>query len=116
MYALEATNLPPGLVVPVRTGIAIAIPDGWQCCVRSRSGLASKGVIVINSPGTIDSGYRGEVKVLMLNENRITDYVIKAGDRIAQLSFERVFDAEFEQVSALPTSDRGTGGFGSTGL
>lgn len=100
----------------VKTGLRIAVPDGYEAQVRTRSGMALKyGLTVMNSPGTIDSGYRGEVGVILQNHN---DYamIIKQGERIAQLVFCPVVRADFTQVEELPDSERGSGGFGSTGV
>ena len=100
----------------VPTGIAFALPDGYAGFVQPRSGLALRhGVTCLNSPGLIDSGYRDELKVLLVNTDPDTDYEVSRGDRIAQLVIQRVEQAEFAVVDALPTSQRGTGGFGHTG-
>lgn len=102
----------------IKTGLFIAIPEGYEVQVRPRSGLALKlGVSVLNTPGTIDSDYRGEVGVIIINHD-IHPFVIQHGDRIAQLVIKETNQIEFEEVQTfddLPTSDRGTGGFGSTG-
>lgn len=101
-------------VVP--TGIAIAVPEGYAAFVHPRSGLSSKhGVTVVNAPGTIDSGYRGEIKVPLINLDAKTPLRIARGDRIAQLVIQAVAQADFEIVDTLDASDRGAGGFGSTG-
>lgn len=100
----------------VKTGIKIAIPYGYVGLVHPRSGLALKsGITVLNAPGTIDSGYRGEVGVILYNTSDI-DFEVKPGDRIAQLVIQKVSTVEFEVVNALTESDRGEGGFGSTGV
>jgi dUTP pyrophosphatase len=100
----------------VRTGISLEVPQGYECQVRPRSGLALKfGTTVLNSPGTIDSDYRGEVKVLLLC-TAPWNPVIKKGDRIAQLVFAPVVQAQFEVADELNETDRGEGGFGSTGV
>lgn len=100
----------------VPTGIALALPDGYAGFVQPRSGLASKhGVTMVNAPGLIDSGYRGEVHVLLVNLDPTHDYEIRRGDRIAQLVIQRVEHAEFRLVDELPPSDRGAGGFGHSG-
>jgi len=102
--------------VLVKTGIKIAIPEGYVGLVHPRSGLALKhGITVLNTPGTIDAGYRGEVGVILLNTGSI-DFEVKAGDRIAQLVIQKVEYADFEVVDALTDTDRGNGGFGSTGV
>lgn len=101
----------------VSTGVAIAIPEGYAGFVQPRSGLALKnGVTVLNSPGLIDSGYRGELKVLLINTDPVDDFVITKGERIAQLVLQRVEQATFTVVDELPDSERGEGGFGSTGV
>ncbi|MGI9606971.1 MAG: dUTP diphosphatase [Acidimicrobiales bacterium] len=101
----------------VPTGAAIAIPDGYAGFVQPRSGLALKhGVTCLNSPGLIDSGYRGELKVLLVNTDPSTPFEIARGDRIAQLVIQRVEHCIFKEVDELPPSDRGEGGFGSTGV
>lgn len=107
--------IPPGMVFLVPTGISVAVPDGYEMQVRPRSGLAKKGITVINSPGTVDSPYRGEVGVLLINHSQVP-MEINVGDRIAQLVFAPVCKAELEVVEELPQSDRGEGGFGSTGI
>lgn len=100
----------------VPTGVAIAIPDGYAGFVQPRSGLALKhGVTVLNSPGLIDSGYRGELKVLLINTDPKDDFAVKRGDRIAQLVIQRVDAARFVVVDELPESERGEQGFGSSG-
>lgn len=100
----------------VPTGIAMALPDGYAGFVQPRSGLASKhGVTMVNAPGLIDSGYRGEVRVLLINLDPTEDYEVHRGDRIAQLVIQRVEQAEFRLVDELPASDRGAGGFGHSG-
>lgn len=115
LAALEAFDLAPGERVAVRTGLAIAVPDGWVGLVHPRSGLARRhGVTVANAPGTIDSGYRGEVLVLLVNLGAEAA-VFAAGDRIAQLLLQRVGRASVVEVAELDASERGAGGFGSTG-
>lgn len=99
----------------VPTGIYLEIPEGFECQIRSRSGLAAKhSIIVLNSPGTIDSGYRGEIKVILKNLN-YKSYSIKKGDRVAQMVFAPVTVATFNEVIELTNSERGEGGLGSTG-
>jgi len=101
----------------VSTGLSIALPDGFAAFVHPRSGLAIKsGIGIVNAPGTIDSGYRGEIKIIVINHDRTEDFVIKRGDRIAQLVVQRVESAQFVEVEVLPESARGAGGFGSTGV
>lgn len=100
----------------VGTGIAIAIPVGFAGFVQPRSGMALRsGVTVLNTPGLIDSGYRNEVKVILINTDPDVDYVIERGDRIAQLVIQRVERVEWEVVDELSESDRGLGGFGHSG-
>lgn len=115
LYASENYAILPGAVAKVSTDISVNVGDGWEAQVRSRSGLASRGVVVANSPGTIDAGYTGEVKVLLANAYSDDIAYVNKGDRIAQLVVQRVEDAVFERVYALPDTDRGQGGFGSTG-
>ena len=99
----------------ISTGIYLEIPEGYEVQVRSRSGLAVKnGLMVLNSPGTIDSGYRGEVKVILKNHDHHS-YDVKKGDRIAQLVMASVVRAEIEEITELSTTERNEGGFGSTG-
>jgi dUTP pyrophosphatase len=115
LYAAEAVTLEPGARALVPTGVALAIPAGFAGFVLPRSGLALRhGVTNLNTPGLIDAGYRGEVKVLLINHDRAAA-VIARGDRIAQLVIQRVEPTELIEVEELPPSDRGTGGFGSTG-
>ena len=100
----------------VPTGTAIALPEGYAGFVQPRSGLALKhGVTCLNTPGLIDAGYRGELKVLLINTDPKDDFLVRRGERIAQLVIQRVEQAEFVVVAELPQSDRGAGGFGSTG-
>lgn len=108
--------LEPGERKVVPTGISIALPDGFAAFVHPRSGLASRcGVTVVNGPGTIDAGYRGEIQVLLVNLDREHPARIRRGDRVAQLVFQRVELARFVEVERLPGSDRGAAGYGSTG-
>jgi dUTP pyrophosphatase len=109
-------TLAPGERALVPTGIAIALPDGYVALVHPRSGLAIKhGVTMVNAPGTVDAGYRGELQVILVNHDRSESVSFKRGDRIAQLVIQKVERAEFVEVRDLPGSGRGTGGFGSTG-
>ncbi len=111
----EALVLHPGARIAVPTGLAFALPDGFEAQVRPRSGLALKsGVTVANAPGTIDADYRGELKVLLVNLGE-EDFVIRRGERIAQLVIAPVVQAAWREVGALDATDRGAGGFGSTG-
>lgn len=108
--------LHPGFVIAVPTGLYFEIPDGYEIQVRSRSGLAYKsGVFVINSPGTIDSDYRGEIKVLLTSVNS-EPFEIKEGDRIGQIVLQPVTRIQFEEAEELEETERGDGGFGSTGV
>jgi dUTP pyrophosphatase len=114
--AVETITLAPGERAAVPTGLAVAIPEGYACFVHPRSGLALKhGVTMINAPGTIDAGYRGELKVLVVNLDPRDTVTLHAGDRIAQLVVQPVAAAGFVEVPELPDSARGAGGFGSTG-
>jgi dUTP pyrophosphatase len=98
------------------TGIAIALPDGYAAFVHPRSGLAARhGVSLVNAPGTVDSGYRGEIQVVLINTDRHETLHLRRGDRIAQLVIQRVERVEFTEVDELPDSVRDIGGFGSTG-
>ena len=109
-------TLAPGERALVPTGIAIALPDGYVALVHPRSGLAIKhGVTMVNAPGTVDAGYRGELQIILINHDKSEPVSFKRGDRIAQLVIQKVERAEFVEVHELPGSDRGTGGFGSTG-
>jgi dUTP pyrophosphatase len=100
----------------IGTGVALAIPEGYAGFVQPRSGLALRhGVTCLNTPGLIDSGYRDELRVLLVNTDRDADYEVRRGDRIAQLVIQRVERAEFLLVDELDASERGTGGFGHTG-
>ena len=108
--------IPPGEWKLVPTGISIALPDGYEAQVRPRSGLALKqGVSVLNTPGTVDADYRGEVGVILMNHSK-DNLVVKRGDRIAQMIINKIERIEFEQVEDLPATDRGAGGFGHTGV
>ena len=111
----EPAQIPPGGRILLPTGINLAIPKGWEAQVRPRSGLAlKKGLTVLNSPGTIDSDYRGEVKVILINLSAETQK-IEPEERIAQLVFSEVTTADFTYTESLPETSRGSGGFGSTG-
>ena len=109
-------HLEPGERALVPTGVAVALPAGYVGLVHPRSGLAARfGVTVVNAPGTVDAGYRGEVSVLLVNLDRDTAVDLSRGDRIAQLVVQRVEHARFVEVERLPGSARGAGGYGSTG-
>jgi dUTP pyrophosphatase len=112
----EAVTLGPGERATLRTGIKIALPAGFVALVHPRSGLAARhGVTIVNAPGTVDAGYRGEIAVTLLNTDPRESVSFAVGDRIAQLVIQRVERAHFVEVDALPGSHRGEGGFGSTG-
>ena len=116
LHARENVLLPPGGRALVPTGVALALPAGHAGFVQPRSGLALRhGITVVNTPGLIDCGYRDEIKVILLNTDRETAYQVTRGDRIAQLVVQRVEEAFFAEVEALPSTSRGGGGFGSTG-
>ena len=115
MTAVDVT-LAPGERALVPTGISIAFPEGYVALVHPRSGLAARhGLSLVNTPGTIDAGYRGEIKVLLINHDPTVPVELKRGDRVAQLVFQRVEQAALTEVDALPDSVRGSGGYGSTG-
>jgi dUTP pyrophosphatase len=108
--------LAPGERALVPTGVAIALPEGYVALVHPRSGLAARhGLSIVNTPGTIDAGYRGEIKVLLINHDPHEEIRLRRGDRIAQLLIQRVEIARFVEVDSLPASVRGEGGYGSTG-
>ena len=112
----ESITLEPLGRALVKTGLFLEIPEGYECQVRPRSGLAlKKGITVLNSPGTIDADYRGEVGVILINMSNET-FVVEDGERIAQLVFAQVEQAGWIEVEELTSTDRGAGGFGSTGV
>jgi len=116
LVASEAVELAPGGRATVGTGVSIALPDGYAAFVMPRSGLAAKhGITLVNAPGTVDAGYRGEIRVTMLNTDTSVAYSVAVGDRIAQLVIMPVTRARFIPVETLPGSSRGESGFGSTG-
>lgn len=116
LRAREQVALAPGERAVVRTGVAIALPEGYVGLVHPRSGLAAKhGITIVNAPGTVDSGYRGELMVTLLNTDQNETYEVQRGDRIAQLVIQKYEHATFDVVEELPVSERGTAGFGSTG-
>jgi len=109
-------TLKPGERFLVPTGIAIALPKGYVALVHPRSGLAIKnGISLVNTPGTVDAAYRGELACILINHDLTNEVTFKKGDRIAQLVIQKVEEADFVEVDSLPGSDRGSGGFGSTG-
>lgn len=116
LHAAETVTLAPGERALVPTGIAIALPDGHAAFVHPRSGLALRhGLSVVNTPGTIDAGYRGEIKVLLVNHDLRDEVRVERGDRIAQLVVQRVEHAQFREVDTLDDTVRGADGYGSTG-
>ncbi len=116
LVAAADVELAPGQRAVVGTGVCVALPDGYAGFVHPRSGLAAQhGVTVVNAPGTVDAGYRGEIKVILLNTDREHPVVLHRGDRIAQLVIQRVERPVFREVRTLPGSHRGGGGHGSTG-
>ncbi len=109
-------TLQPGERAMVPTGISLALPEGYVALVHPRSGLAARhGLSIVNTPGTIDAGYRGEVKVMLINHDPVASVELRRGDRIAQLVVQRFERARFVEVAELPDSVRGEGGYGSTG-
>lgn len=116
LHALEAAELQPGQRLAIRTGLAVAIPDGYAGLVLPRSGLAARhGISLVNAPGLIDSGYRGEIQVLLLNTDSSRPWSLAPGDRIAQLVISPVALPTPELVDELDATPRGEGGFGSSG-
>jgi dUTP pyrophosphatase len=116
LHAAEAVELAPGERATVGTGVSLALPSGYVGFVVPRSGLAAKhGITIVNSPGTVDAGYRGEIRVTLLNTDTSAAYSVGVGDRIAQLIVQPVARARFVPVEKLPGSERGESGFGSTG-
>jgi len=118
LYAavMEDLSIPPDSWKLVPTGLSLALPEGYEAQVRPRSGLALKqGVSVLNTPGTVDADYRGEVGVILMNHSK-ENLVVKRGDRIAQMIVNQIEKIEFEKVAELPSSERGAGGFGHTGV
>ena len=110
-------TLAPGERALVPTGIAIALPDGYVALVHPRSGLAIKhGVTMVNAPGTVDAGYRGELQIILINHDKSESVSFKRGDRIAQIIFQKFETVNFVRVTELPGSQRGNAGFGSTGV
>ena len=116
LYAREGVTLAPGARAAVGTGVAMALPDGYAGFVLPRSGLALRhGLSLVNTPGLIDAGYRGEIRVILVNHDPGTPVTLSRGDRIAQLVIQRVEQVDVIEVDTLPESPRGSGGFGSTG-
>ena len=117
LVSTESLRLEPGRRALVGTGVRIALPDGYAAFVVPRSGLAARhGITIVNAPGTVDAGYRGEIKVPLVNHDRDETIVVRRGDRIAQLVVQPVTRVVFDVVDELPDSTRGAGGFGSTGV
>jgi dUTP pyrophosphatase len=116
LYAVEPARLAPGERAAVRTGIAVEIPEGQAGLVLARSGLAARhGIALVNAPGLIDAGYRGEVEVLLLNTDRAITFAVEPGDRIAQLVLVQIEAPDVLEVDELAATERGAGGFGSSG-
>ena len=115
IFALVDLEIPPHSVASVPTGLAVEIPYGYVGYINPRSSMAMKGIGILNAPGTIDSGYRGEVRVLLVNHVG-APYKINAGDKIAQMVIHNYAEVEFEETDSLSDSQRGSGGFGSTGV
>lgn len=110
-------TLKPGERALIPTGVAMSIPEGYAGFIQPRSGLAAKhGISIVNTPGLIDSHYRGEIKVIIINLDKENTFTVKRGDKVCQILFQKVEDAIFEEVPELDKTERGTGGFGSTGL
>jgi dUTP pyrophosphatase len=117
LAACERIELAPGERAVVGTGLALAIPEGWAGLVLPRSGLAARhGITIVNSPGVVDSGYRGEVKVILLNTDAKETFVVEAGTRIAQLVLVEAASVQLAEVEELTETERGAGGLGSSGL
>lgn len=117
LRARESVTLAPGERALVKTGVAFALPQGYVGLVHPRSGLAAKhGITVVNAPGTVDAGYRGEIMVCLLNTDLREPFVVERGDRIAQMVVQRFETARFVVVDELPESERGVTGFGSSGV
>ena len=116
LHSTVDITIGPGERAIVPTGLAIALPDGYVALVHPRSGLAARhGLSIVNTPGTVDAGYRGEIKVLLINHDPAEPVALRRGDRIAQLVVQRFERARFVEVEVLPDSPRGAGGYGSTG-
>jgi dUTP pyrophosphatase len=117
LVTVSDVQLGPGERATVGTGVAIALPEGYAAFVHPRSGLAARvGLSIVNAPGTVDAGYRGEIKVCLVNLDPREPVRLHRGDRIAQLVVQRVERVRFDEVARLPESARGNGGYGSTGL
>lgn len=117
LYSRVDVLLKPGERKTVPTGIAISLPPGWAAFVQPRSGLAANyGLTIVNTPGLIDSGYRGEIKVILLNTDKEVSFQVRRGDKIAQMVVQQIGEVEWEEVDELDPTSRGEGGFGSTGV
>lgn len=115
LHSIEEKTIKAGERDVIKTGLAVALPKGYELQVRPRSGLALKnGITVLNTPGTVDSDYRGELMVILLNTSN-EDFAVKKGNRIAQAVIKEILQADFAVVDELDSTERGTGGFGSTG-
>jgi dUTP pyrophosphatase len=114
VFSPDVYFIGPGQIVVIHTGLRMEMPTGVECQVRPRSGLAHQYVTVINSPGTIDSDYRGELGIMLINHHRVNSYTVRRGDRIAQLVFAPVLSPDLFE-GKLSETERGEGGFGSTG-
>ena len=115
LCSCEYNTVPPGSWTLISTGLSIELPVGYEAQIRPRSGLAAKkGITVLNSPGTIDADYRGEIKVILYNSG-VDEFIVNQGDRIAQMVIAKCEQANFEESRELSETDRGDGGFGSTG-
>ena len=117
LTVIEGYTIKPGDIILARTGFAMAMPEGFEAQIRPRSGLAFKGLTIVNSPGTVDSGYRGEIKIIFTNLGK-TVISIKEGDRVAQMKFAAVYTGNFLDIgdNKLEDTERGSSGFGSTGF
>lgn len=117
LYSREEVVIKPGERVLVGTGIAISLPKGHAAFIQPRSGLAAKhGITIVNTPGLIDCQYRGEIKIILLNTDSKESFIVKRGDKIAQMVVQKVEEAQFIEVDELDETQRGAGGFGSTGV
>jgi dUTP pyrophosphatase len=115
LHSIEDYTIQPNERVLIKTGISMAIDDGYELQIRPRSGIAYKhGITVLNSPGTVDSDYRGEIMILLINHSN-DEFIIQVGERIAQGVINQIVQASFDEVDELNDTDRGSGGFGSTG-
>jgi dUTP pyrophosphatase len=115
LAACERVELPPGTRAVVGTGLAVAIPDGYAGFVQPRSGLAARhGITIVNTPGLVDAGYRGELRIILLNTDRDETFVVEPGMRIAQLVVVPIVELGLQEVDELPASERGVRGFGSS--